>query len=152
MMSGGNPVIPPIASFSEGSEENIAMAVEEEAGRAVTAAEILQAKEKNDRANVGSDPFTFLEFVNSYPNTNEFVYLVSVSQGQSTYNPYNLRIVDYFSIDTKNPDGYYTMSAQVRFAMIAVFSITNVQCFNKTPTYPGCDPFKRQWTRNLYSY
>lgn len=107
-----NSVIPPISSFPEGSEENIAMAVEQEqgnTGQAVTAA--------NDRSTtVGNDPFSFLDFVKSYPNTNEFVYLVSVSQGQSTYNPYNLKIVDYFSIDTKNPDGYYTMSAQVCFA------------------------------------
>lgn len=108
-------VIPPIGI----SEENIAMAVENEIGRPNQhqnqRENPTKIKENGDKKTIGNDPFSFLEFIKAFPNTNEFVYLVSVSQGQSTYNPYNLLIVDYFSIDTKNPEGYYTMSAQVHF-------------------------------------
>lgn len=66
--------------------------------------------------NKEQDPFTFLEYVRQFPGTKEFVYLVSAYKGdrQSAYNPYNLKIVDFFAIDLKSTEGYYTMSAQVQ--------------------------------------
>lgn len=61
-------------------------------------------------------PMEFLEFVKLHPNTKEFVYMVAVNssvKGQTSYNPYDLKIVNFFAIDTKSPEGYFTMSAMV---------------------------------------
>ena len=103
-------IVPPIASVAP-SMENIALSADmEEQSQSPEAGKDTKASSEE---NVGNDPFSFLKFIKQYPETNEFVYLVSVSQGTSTYNPYNLKIVDYFSIDTSSPDGYYTMSAKV---------------------------------------
>jgi dynein heavy chain len=96
-------VIPPITPDTS-SQENIALAVEQQEMQVDKKQEPV---EDNDR-----NPFTFLEFLEKYPETKEFVYLVSATNG-NTYNPYNLTIVNFFEIDTKSPDGYYTLSSQV---------------------------------------
>ncbi|KAJ3357634.1 Dynein heavy chain 6, axonemal, partial [Kappamyces sp. JEL0680] len=96
-------VVPPISSLFA-SEENIAIAVEQNARGSLDKPEVSEAGHDHD-------PFTFLNFILKYPETKEFVYLVSAATS-TTYNPYNLKIVDFMSIDTKSPDGYYTMSAQ----------------------------------------
>ncbi|OAJ44270.1 hypothetical protein BDEG_27524 [Batrachochytrium dendrobatidis JEL423] len=61
-------------------------------------------------------PFVFLKFFSSHPNTNEFIYMVpyktSLKRDQPMFNPYNLQVVKFSEIDTKSPDGFYTMSFQ----------------------------------------
>lgn len=61
-------------------------------------------------------PFSFLNYLKLHPTTDEFVYLIpviSTLRGQPSYNPYNLQIVDFFQVNTKSSEGYYTMSAKV---------------------------------------
>ncbi|KAJ3321819.1 Dynein heavy chain 6, axonemal [Boothiomyces sp. JEL0866] len=65
--------------------------------------------------NKMDSPFSFLNYLKQHPQTDEFVYLVPVTstqRGQPSYNPYNLQIVDFFQINTKSSEGYYTMSAK----------------------------------------
>ena len=50
----------------------------------------------------------FIEAVRRNPASLEFVYLVTVEDDPSIYNPYRLEIVDHSEI---RPNDYYTMSA-----------------------------------------
>ncbi|KAJ3215607.1 Dynein heavy chain 6, axonemal [Dinochytrium kinnereticum] len=59
-----------------------------------------------------SDPFHFIEYLQERPHSKEFAYMniikPSVKQGNLTFNPYNLEIVDFSQIDKHY--GYYTIS------------------------------------------
>lgn len=57
-------------------------------------------------------PFTFIKFIRSHPNTDEFVYMVRNS-GNTSYNPYDLQVVKYADIPKNSEEGFFTMSANV---------------------------------------
>ncbi|KAJ3105519.1 Dynein heavy chain 6, axonemal [Phlyctochytrium planicorne] len=58
------------------------------------------------------DPFKFIEFLQAHPHSKDFAYMniikPSVKQGNLTFNPYNLEIVDFSQVDKRY--GYYTIS------------------------------------------
>jgi hypothetical protein len=81
-------------------------------------------------------PFEFLAYVAKNPSTLEFVYMIPTRKSkkpQGTYNPYDLEVVDFFEIDTKSPEGYYTLSAKVNLLDL------------------GCDPHQRFGPRHFHS-
>jgi hypothetical protein len=63
-----------------------------------------------------SDPFEFIEYLQSKTKSKDFVYLNMRRHlgraSQISYNPYDLEIVDYVHVDKKK--GYYTLSISVR--------------------------------------
>ncbi|KAI9333548.1 dynein heavy chain and region D6 of dynein motor-domain-containing protein [Obelidium mucronatum] len=58
------------------------------------------------------NPFQFIQYIEARGDTKEFAYLQAIKPslrlGNSTFNPYNLEILDYK--DIKKEDGYYTIS------------------------------------------
>ncbi|KAJ3111626.1 Dynein heavy chain 6, axonemal [Phlyctochytrium bullatum] len=58
------------------------------------------------------DPFAFIEYLQQRPSSKEFAYMNIVKptakQGNLTFNPYNLEIVDFSKVDKRY--GYYTIS------------------------------------------
>ena len=78
-----------------------------------------------------SEPFSFIEYLQSKPMSKDFVYLIMRQhQGGTsniTYNPYDLEIVDYSHVDKKK--GYYTLSILVTLCFhIAFIIFINLFC------------------------
>jgi hypothetical protein len=108
-------VIPPIPSKHVTQDTSITPVESEVKKNKVSQDDIVM--DPASATDVIKTPFDFFEFLKENPTTLEYVYLVPVStnqKGQSTYNPYNLKIVGYFDIDTSSNEGYYTLSALVK--------------------------------------
>lgn len=106
-------VIPPITPVSR---ESTRIMSENEFEEQCVAMEIDQPDPVEDEEIKHDSPFRFLESLKKNPNTNEFVYLIpaNVSAKKAAFcQSYDLKIVEFFEIDTGGPHGYYTMSAKV---------------------------------------
>jgi dynein heavy chain len=125
-------VVPPIKNLETEcpKEENICIKVEREI-----------TKEESVKEEPFQTPFDFLDKIKKNPNTDEYVYMVTVTsskKAQGIYNPYNLKLVNYFQIDTSSSVGYFTMSAK------GVTHINNVGRGTFTPL--------NQWLREYELY
>ncbi len=91
------------------------------ATRPLSSENIVEIEKQKDQVLVAENGqhkslFKFLEFVKENPESNEFAYLIPAAfngKSQAVYNPYNLKIVDFFEINLKSSEGYYTISAKV---------------------------------------
>jgi hypothetical protein len=91
---------------------------------------------QQDAPQIDDSPFTFINFLKDHPDTKEFVYLVpnnDLAKYGLAFNPYNLRIVQFSQINTKSPQGFFTMSSDVYF-----FDI-------------GSHTFRPAWTWRIHS-
>jgi hypothetical protein len=66
------------------------------------------------------EPFEFINFLISKPQSNDFVYMNPVKIGYTNFNPYNLEICEYSEVDRIG--GYFTLSRAVK-AKISNFCV-----------------------------
>ncbi|KAI9346257.1 dynein heavy chain and region D6 of dynein motor-domain-containing protein [Obelidium mucronatum] len=97
---------------------------------------------KHQKAAKFKDIFAFIKHLEKHPKSQEFAYLVPVSDGpikgeQTVFNPYNLEFADYSDLDKSR--GYYTMSLE------------GVTCINEkgTSNFTPLTQFIRE--RNLFN-
>jgi hypothetical protein len=100
-------VIPPISAASSARSSIAQMEINDVV--------VEETAEKIPPHKDPESPFSFIYFIESHPNTKEFIYMIPAEVGKSStiFNPYNLRIVNFSEINTKSARGFFTMSSEV---------------------------------------
>ena len=103
-------VIPPISSDKKVKMQSnqASPAAEAYENRLAKLANIAQKLEQQQPHIAFNSPF---EFINHITSTNSKDFAYGVPKTQERFNPYDLKLVDYFDIDKSL--GYYTISKQV---------------------------------------
>jgi dynein heavy chain len=101
-------IIPPILSDKALLKETLS-----ETDSVIDLPVVTETIEKTRAKLDPESPFTFIKFIESHPDTKEFIYMIPAETGKAStiFNPYNLRVVNFAEINTKSSNGVFTMSA-----------------------------------------